>query len=57
MYPLQANSTRVCRGTGVDCRAAETAPFGSGLGGGFDLPVIPIATIRGDRNNVDVTQE
>ncbi|MEP5937116.1 MAG: TonB-dependent receptor [Erythrobacter sp.] len=42
---------------GVDCRAAENATFGSGLGGGFALPVSPIFSIRGDRNNVDVTQE
>lgn len=47
---------------GVDCRAVDNELLGiSGTGAalstGFALPIIPIATIRGDRNNVDVTQE
>jgi len=47
---------------GVDCRAAENALRASlgvpgGLSTGFSLPVTPIFTIAGDRNNVDVTQE
>ncbi|MBO6608781.1 TonB-dependent receptor [Altererythrobacter sp.] len=49
-------------GSGVDCRAADNAlqgltgsPFA--LSTGFALPTIPIASIRGDRNNTNVTQE
>lgn len=48
---------------GVDCRAADNAlqaqagiPF-TPLSTGFSLPVEPIAAIRGDRNNTDVTQQ
>lgn len=57
-YVSATNQFNPCfRGTGVDCRATENATFGTGLGGGFDLPVIPILTVKGDRNNVDVQQE
>ena len=47
---------------GVDCRAAENVLRASlgvpgGLSTGFLLPVAPIFTIRGDRNNVDIEQE
>lgn len=44
---------------GVDCPAADNAlqggPFNPNVG--LPLPVIPIASIRGDRNNFDVVQE
>ncbi|MHA6334435.1 TonB-dependent receptor domain-containing protein [Qipengyuania sp. CAU 1752] len=47
---------------GVDCRAVDNAlqgltgtPFA--LSSGFTLPTTPIAAIRGDRDNTDVTQE
>lgn len=57
-YVSATNVFNPCfRGTGVDCRAAENANYGTGLGGGFDLPVIPIVTVQGDRNNVAVDQE
>ncbi|AWW73922.1 TonB-dependent receptor [Erythrobacter sp. KY5] len=52
---------------GADCRAADNAfqvandptffDTRAPLGGGFPLPVTPIAAIRGDRNNFEVTQE
>ena len=53
---------------GVDCRAVDNAfqeinpgqaNFGRAgrLSSGFPLPVTPIASIRGDRNNFDVLQE
>lgn len=49
---------------GVDCRAidnalqAATSPNPPApLSTGFPLPTTPIAAIRGDRNNFDVTQE
>ena len=50
---------------GVDCRAADNlfnsiqgpAPRPGLLSTGFDLSVQPIFAIRGDRNNLDVTQE
>ncbi len=47
---------------GVDCRAAENTLRASlgvpgALSTGFLLPVSPIFTIRGDRNNVDIVQE
>ncbi|WP_209348200.1 TonB-dependent receptor [Pontixanthobacter sp. CEM42] len=47
---------------GVDCRAAENTLRASlgvagGLSTGFLLPVSPIFTIQGDRNNVNITQE
>lgn len=51
---------------GVDCRAADNelngfvpgSPFaGFALSTGFATPVLPIASIRGDRNNTNVTQE
>ncbi|MEE9272540.1 MAG: TonB-dependent receptor [Robiginitomaculum sp.] len=45
------------RGTGVDCRAAENTAFGTGLTGGFDLPVAPIVSVKGDRNNVRTKQQ
>ena len=48
---------------GVDCRAADNAlqaqagrPF-TPLSTGFPTPVQPIVSIRGDRNNTDVTLE
>lgn len=57
-YVSATNVFNPCfRGTGTDCRAAENATFGTGLGGGFDLPVIPILTVEGDRNNVRTEQE
>lgn len=48
--------------TGVDCRAVDNESLGiSGTGAalstGFPLPTTPIAAIRGDRNNFEVTQE
>ena len=47
---------------GVDCRAVDNELNGiSGtpiaLSTGFNLPTTPVVTIRGDRNNVQVTQE
>ena len=48
---------------GVDCRSSDNALLGltngvaPALSTGFSLPTIPIFAIRGDRNNVDVTQE
>lgn len=43
---------------GVDCRRAQNVTFGPPLlSTGFDLPVQPIISVRGDRNNFDVTQE
>ena len=49
---------------GRDCRLADNQFQSSGplprpgnLSTGFDLPVQPIFSIRGDRNNLDVTQE
>ncbi|WP_435418386.1 TonB-dependent receptor [Parerythrobacter aurantius] len=48
---------------GVDCRAVDNAlqaragrPF-TPLSTGFALPVQPIVSIRGDRNDIDVVQE
>lgn len=58
-----ANPFNPCNlATGVDCRAAENALRASlgvpgGLSTGFSLPLSPIFTIQGDRNNVDITQE
>jgi len=49
--------------TGIDCRAADNAALGiTGIPGlalstGFSLPTIPIVTVQGDRNNVDIVQE
>ncbi|MBO6945383.1 TonB-dependent receptor [Altererythrobacter sp.] len=58
----QFNPCNFITGTGVDCRAADNdlqgltgTPFA--LSTGFTLPTIPIASIRGDRNNTNVTQE
>jgi iron complex outermembrane receptor protein len=43
---------------GVDCRQAQNLAFGAPLlTTGFDLPVQPIISIRGDRNNFDAKQE
>ena len=48
---------------GVDCRSVDNALLGltngvaPALSTGFNLPTVPIAAIRGDRNNFDVTQE
>lgn len=46
---------------GTDCRAASNDfNLGTGLpliSTGFDLPVRPVVSIRGDRNNVATTQE
>lgn len=47
---------------GVDCRATDNALQGIvgtpiALDAGFPLPVVPIAAIRGDRENFDVLQE
>ncbi|TMM48743.1 TonB-dependent receptor domain-containing protein [Qipengyuania marisflavi] len=53
---------------GVDCRLADNAinnfPIYSPTGGfngssfsGINLPVLPIVSVRGDRNNTDVVQE
>ncbi|MFL0357389.1 TonB-dependent receptor domain-containing protein [Erythrobacter sp. GH1-10] len=63
-----ANQFNPCNWTtnpnGVDCRAidnalqAATSPNPPGaLSTGFDLPTVPIASIVGDRNNFEVTQE
>ena len=55
----QFNPCNFVTGTGVDCPAADNAlqggPFNPNVG--FPLPAVPIASIRGDRNNFDVTQE
>lgn len=42
---------------GVDCRGAQDAAFGTGLGAFGSLPVLPIFGVVGDRNNTDITQE
>ena len=43
---------------GVDCRRAQNLSFGPPLlSTGFDLPVQPILSVRGDRNNFNVVQE
>jgi iron complex outermembrane recepter protein len=44
---------------GVDCRRAQNLAFGAPLlvPTGLDLPVQPIVSIAGDRNNFDVVQE
>ncbi len=48
---------------GVDCRAVDNESLGiTGIPGvalstGFATPVVPIASIRGDRNNFEVLQE
>ncbi len=42
---------------GVDCRGAQDATFGTGLGSFGALPVTPIFGVVGDRNNTDVVQE
>jgi len=63
----QFNPCNFATGSGVDCRAADNAlqtatgvTFGGGLNPlttGFSLPVVPITTIQGDRDNIDQTQE
>lgn len=43
---------------GVDCRRAQNIAMGPpNLSTGFDLPVQPIVSVMGDRNNFFVTQE
>ncbi|MGB5020514.1 TonB-dependent receptor domain-containing protein, partial [Sphingorhabdus sp.] len=43
---------------GVDCRRAQNIAMGPpNLSTGFDLPVQPIVSVVGDRNNFDVKQE
>lgn len=47
---------------GIDCRAADNDALGitgtgAALSTGFSLPTVPIVTVQGDRNNVDVVQE
>lgn len=47
---------------GVDCRQLDNELLGItgtdlALSTGFSLPTIPIVTVQGDRNNVDVQQE
>jgi iron complex outermembrane recepter protein len=42
---------------GVDCRRAQNLAFGTRLSTGFDLPVQPIVSVEGDRNNVYSTQQ
>ena len=56
------NPCNIAQPNGTDCRAADNALQGltgteNALSTGFSLPTIPIFAIRGDRNNVDVTQE
>lgn len=65
------NPCNIDTGNGVDCRAADNAfqrrlnpavfsgPPGTArpLSTGFSLPVQPIITVAGDRNNVEVVQE
>lgn len=58
----QFNPCNFITGSGVDCRAADNELQGLtgtplALSSGFTLPTTPIASIRGDRNNTDVTQE
>lgn len=55
----QFNPCNFVTGTGVDCPAADNALQGGFFNPnvGFALPAVPIFTIAGDRNNVDVTQE
>ena len=58
----QFNPCNFLTGSGVDCRAADNELQGLtgtslALSSGFTLPTTPIASIRGDRNNTDVTQE
>lgn len=53
----------VTNANGVDCRSVDNAFNGltngvrPALSTGFTLPTVPIASIRGDRNNFDVLQE
>lgn len=55
----QFNPCNIDAPGGVDCPAADNeflgGPFNPNVG--FSLPVNPIVAIRGDRNNIDVTQE
>lgn len=62
------NPCNIDTGTGVDCRAADNAfqralnpaVFNGAtrpLSTGFSLPVQPIITVAGDRNNVETVQE
>ncbi len=53
----------VTNASGVDCRSVDNALNGltngrpPALSVGFTLPIIPIVSILGDRNNFEVTQE
>ena len=52
------NPCNVNSPNGTDCFAADNALLGGVFNpGSGSLPVLPIASIRGDRNNFDVTQE
>jgi len=55
----QFNPCNIDAPGGTDCPAADNAfqggPFNPNVG--FSLPVVPITSIAGDRNNVEVTQE
>ena len=55
----QFNPCNFVTGTGVDCPAADNALQGGFFNPnvGFPLPAVPVVTIAGDRNNVEVTQE
>ena len=55
----QFNPCNFVTGTGVDCPAADNALQGGFFNGnvGFPLPVTPITSIQGDRDNVEVVQE
>jgi len=52
------NPFNPCNLANNDCAAAEVGILGNpGNNAGFSLPVVPVVSIRGDRNNVAVTQE
>ncbi|NNE35641.1 MAG: TonB-dependent receptor, partial [Rhodothermales bacterium] len=55
----QFNPCNFVTGTGTDCPAADNALLGGFFNPnvGLPLPAVPITSIRGDRNNTDVTQE
>ena len=53
-----SNAFNPCNLANNDCAAAEVTLLGRpGANSGFSLPVIPITSIVGDRNNFDVDQE
>ncbi len=57
-YVPASNAFNPCNTANNDCAAAEVTLLGRpGGNSGFSLPVIPVLSIRGDRNNFDVTQE